>query len=194
MDKHLVVNHLPIGSRRTHGPNGEVVSRDTARPERVDRCIDADAAAERAPTIATLMTRNVECVTQSLTVESLIALLVDRNIGAVPVVDAQGWPTGIVSKSDVVRWCHEREVTGATMTVADIMMPIAFTLPEEAPLAFAAALMATEGVHHIPVVSEDNQVVGMISALDLVGWMAEQEGFAVGRVRTVLRATGGSRS
>ena len=57
------------------------------------------------------------------------------------------------------------------------MTPVAFTLEETAPLAYAAALMATEGVHRLPVVALDGKVVGILSSMDVLRWMAEASGF-----------------
>ena len=58
-------------------------------------------------------------------------------------------------------------------------MPIAFTLPESASIAHAAALMAYENVHRIPVVASDGSVVGIIAALDILRWLAVNAGFAL---------------
>ena len=122
--------------------------------------------------IADVMTRDVLCVRVEVAVEQLRALFRDRNISAAPVVDAEGLPIGFVSKSDLVTL----EPNGAD-TVGDIMMPLAFTLREDDPLSRAAAVMAVEGVHHLPVVSADGRVVGILSSLDFVRWVAAQSGF-----------------
>jgi CBS domain-containing protein len=150
-------------------------------------------AAERI-TLAELMSRDVACVTAEVSVEALTALFLERSIGAAPVVDAEGYPIGVVSKTDLMRARHEdggdEEVVRdeiidgmhvtevARATVADIMMPLAFTLREDEPLARAAAVMTIERVHHLPVVAADGRVVGMLSSLDFVRWMAAQSGIA----------------
>jgi CBS domain-containing protein len=71
--------------------------------------------------------------------------------------------------------------------VADVMMPMAFTLPESATLSQAAALMAFEGIHRVPVVSSDGRVVGVVSSLDLVRWLAVNDGYIAPRTRTLAR-------
>jgi CBS domain-containing protein len=45
----------------------------------------------------------------------------------------------------------------------------------------AATVMAIEGVHRIPVTSESGEVVGILSALDVLRWLAEQDGYAIER-------------
>lgn len=54
-----------------------------------------------------------------------------------------------------------------------------FTLPESASLSKAAALMAFEGVHRLPILSNDGKVVGILSALDVLRWLAKQQGYVV---------------
>jgi CBS domain-containing protein len=129
------------------------------------------SAADRVA-IAEVMTRDVACVRDDVSVESLQALLRDRGIGAVPVVDCEGFPVGLVSKSDLVR---ERWPDDAS--VAELMTPLAFTMREDDPLSGAAAVMTVERVHHLPIVAADGRVVGMLSSLDFARWIAAQAAF-----------------
>jgi CBS domain-containing protein len=122
--------------------------------------------------IADVMSCDVACVREDVSLESLTALLRDRGIGAVPVVDSGGFPIGIVSKSDLVRERDELD-----FTVADLMTHVAFTLREDEPLSRAAAIMAVEHVHHLPIVAADGRVVGMLSSLDFARWVAAQSAF-----------------
>jgi CBS domain-containing protein len=61
------------------------------------------------------------------------------------------------------------------------MTPVVFAVPENAPIEKAAALMAFEGVHRVPVVSSAGQIVGILSSLDIISWLAERTGWLVGR-------------
>lgn len=158
--------------------------------------------------ISEIMTADVICVSPDLAVEALTAMFLERNISGAPVVDDAGRPIGVVSKTDLVReqqdagddqelerlvirrqgyevelgpGFHTERITRAT--VGEIMMPIAFTLPETASVSRASALMALEGVHRLPVVSEDGKVVGILSAMDILRWLAETEGYLVPHAR-----------
>ena len=139
----------------------------------------SDAA--RTP-LATVMTGDVICVRPGLAIDTLAALFIDRGIAGAPVVDETGRAIGVVSKSDLVQAALEREEG----TVADIMMPIAFTLPETASLSHAAALMAFEGVHRLPVVASDGTIVGIVSAMDVVRWVAECDGSVMPPLRAAF--------
>jgi CBS domain-containing protein len=184
--------------------------RVACRSARVDEPGSAPASgpavrglADRTP-VSAVMTARVLAVRPDISLDALADLLLDRGIGGAPVVDDEGRPVGVVSKTDLVRgrlvsgdtgeavapgWhpsrghfrietergFHVEALPGAL--VADVMTPTAFTLSEDAPLAQAAALMAFEGVHRVPVVSHDGRVAGIVTTLDVLRWMAQQEGY-----------------
>jgi CBS domain-containing protein len=124
--------------------------------------------------ISTIMSTNIVCVRESLSLDALARLFLDRGISGVPVLNADGIPIGVVSKTDLV----VDETLGQTprVTVADIMMPLALTLGEEATISQASALMAVENIHRIPVVSQSGKIIGILSTLDILRWLAQQDG------------------
>jgi CBS-domain-containing membrane protein len=157
------------------------------RPEK------ARPARHRIP-VADVMSGDVVCVTREVSIEALAALFLERSISAAPVVDADGRAIGMVSKTDLVRehWergdahelCARDEVSDgmhvaavARATVGEIMTPLVFTLREDDPLSRAAAVMAAEDVHHLPIVDLEGHVVGILSSLDFVRWVAAQAAF-----------------
>lgn len=168
--------------------------------------ISPEKLADQIP-ISEVMTSDVVCVHPDLGIEVLIETMLDRGFSGAPVVDQEGRPVGIVSKTDLLRELHDRgdapeadlprlrtrsgrefalrsgfhmaELTRAT--VGDVMMPVAFTLSETAPISQAAALMSFEGVHRVPVVSLAGTVVGIVSSLDILRWLAEKSGYLRGR-------------
>ncbi len=138
----------------------------TRRPRKV-----LPTAADLTP-ISAVMTADVVCVTPELSLDALIELLYERNFSGAPVVDADGRPIGVVSKTDLLR-----EPPPANAIVGDVMMPLAFTVSENAPLSQAAALMVEEGVHRLPVVSAEGRVVGLLSSFDVMRWIARESGY-----------------
>jgi CBS domain-containing protein len=150
-----------------------------------------------------VMTRSVVCVTPTLPIEEVTELFLERGISGAPVVDNQGRTVGIISKTDLVRLqrdegdvgvvedrpLHQPLHSGVQATIGegfheapltrgfvmDVMMPVAFTLNETAPLSRAAALMSYEGVHRLPVVDSENRVVGILSASDVVRWIGASD-------------------
>lgn len=186
--------------------SGEPADHVSCRSERSAMPASGSATgtlADRTP-VSAVMTTRVLAVRPDVSLDALADIFLDRGIGGAPVVDEEGRPVGMVSKTDLVR---ERLVTGDTgeavaagwqpsrghfrvemesgfhaealpkALVAEVMTPTAFVLSENAPLAQAAALMAFEGVHRVPVVSDDGKVVGIITSLDVLRWMAQQDGY-----------------
>jgi CBS domain-containing protein len=132
-------------------------------------------AAEVTP-IGALMSREVICVAGSLRRAEAITLFLDRGITGAPVVDDAGRPLGMLCRSDLLRAAVERP---QPVTVADIMLPLAYTLAENDALSRGAALMAAEGVQHLPVIGDFGRVVGLVSTLDITRWLARQSGYDV---------------
>jgi CBS domain-containing protein len=119
--------------------------------------------------ISQIMTRATITARADSTVDSLIEMMTHNHIGCVPIIDAQGRPAGIVTRLDLI------ECRGADrVTATDVMMPNAMTLPEDATLARAAALMSVESIHHVLVVGKNRTLVGVITTFDITRWLASQ--------------------
>jgi CBS domain-containing protein len=136
--------------------------------------VHVPSIADRVP-VRWIMTCDVICARENLDLATLIALVVNHRIGCVPIVDANGRPIGMITKQDLV----EHVLLAPRDRVLDVkhlMTALAFTLDEHASVARAAAMLATEKIHHVPVVSENGQVVGVISSSDIVRWLAANDG------------------
>src|SRR5512140_2300319 len=132
--------------------------------------------------IRDVMTRNVICVFEDFSVETLEATLLERDLTGVPVVDDDGKLVGFVAMTDIVRALHDRTEAAANSnelawgfheeleprTVRELMSPIAFELQESCPVAQAVRLMAKQHIRRVPAVSEDGELVGIVTATDIV--------------------------
>ena len=76
--------------------------------------------------------------------------------------------------------CLNLEALGER-TAKDAMSPLVYWLPEDASISQAAALMAYERVHRIPIVNKTGKVVGVVSTLDILGWLASRKGYLIPR-------------
>lgn len=100
-------------------------------------------------------------------VSEAVALLAERRIGAVPVVDADGAIAGVFSERDVI-YCLEREGTSALdRRVAEVMTAPAVTVTPSESVIAALALMTRRRIRHLPVV-DGGRLVGIVSIGDLV--------------------------
>jgi len=114
----------------------------------------------------------VLCVRDDLALDALAALFLRQDVSSAAVVDAGRRPIGMISSRDLLA---ERR---AGATVADAMTPLTFFVRTHATIDQAAALMAYEGVHQVPIVSDDEQVIGVLTSLDVLRWAARREGAA----------------
>jgi CBS domain-containing protein len=147
----------------------------------------------QVPTIADLvpvrriMTRDVVCAREDLDAGALIDLMVRRRIGCVPVVDDRGRPIGMVTKTDVI----EQQLAAvlhrapAVTTAGELMMPLAITLDEHATVAHAAAMMSVEDFHHVAIVSDRGALIGVVSTMDVVRWLAANDGIIAGEIAPI---------
>lgn len=128
--------------------------------------------------VSEIMSRGVVQVKPDLGLDALEELMLSHSISGAPVVDDHGRPIGIVSKTDLLR--RSGGPQGPRGTVRDVMMRTAYCLAENEPIARAAGLMAFEGVHRVPIVGHDGAVVGVVSPLDVMRWLARQHGYPIG--------------
>jgi CBS domain-containing protein len=144
-----------------------------------------------------IMTKKVITVSPETLVSDLAKTLAGKNIGGVPVVDADGRLVGIVTQSDLVERVQELKLPPAInildfhvylqipshlfrkvekmlgATVADVMSPKPLTVSPETPVPQIAALMAEQKVHTLPVL-EQGKIVGIIGKMDLVRAVARE--------------------
>lgn len=142
----------------------------------------SEAAAAEHVSVTEIMTRDVQCARQDDDVDALIQLMVRNRLGCMPIVNKAGLPVGMVTKLDLIeqllpakRDQADRPTPAAMMprTARELMMPIAITLGEKSSVAQAAKLMALEGVHHLPIVDPTGKLVGILSTMDVVRWLAK---------------------
>jgi CBS domain-containing protein len=108
----------------------------------------------------------VTTVSPEATITELLALLADKNVGAVPVVEGERL-VGIVSERDIVRRlaAHGGELLDASVT--DIMTTNVTTCSPGDAVADLARVMTERRFRHLPVVV-DGKVAGIVSIGDLV--------------------------
>ncbi|HJL16018.1 MAG TPA: CBS domain-containing protein [Sandaracinaceae bacterium LLY-WYZ-13_1] len=126
--------------------------------------------------VTRIMRRAVAVADADLPATELTASLLEEGIGGAPVVDEDGRLLGIVSRTDLLRAFGEGGAVEA-LRASDLMSPAVYVMRLDSTVAEAAALMAYEGVHRVPVLDEEDQLVGLVSSLDVTRWVAQVAGF-----------------
>ena len=165
----------------------------TAPPE--DRKALPLASNAASTPVSEIMTREVISVHANLPLERLILLLIDEDISGAPVVDDQGHPIGIVSRSDLVTddydWADLRDdflsyprVAGGdppeelflpelfrSHCARDIMSPVV-KISASTSIARAALAITNSHSHRALVVDAQNKLAGIVTEFDLARWLA----------------------
>jgi CBS domain-containing protein len=144
---------------------------DANMAARASKNTDFAEAAARVP-LGEFVDRRVVCVRPTTTVEHLRGLMAETGAESFPVVDADWKPVGMISKSDLVR-----EQVSEDDEVGSLMTPMVVSLPEDARLAHAIALLAAERIHQIPVLTAEGAIVGLVTANDCLRWIASRMGY-----------------
>ena len=115
---------------------------------------------------------DVVSLPRDATLGQAVALLAERRIGAVPVIDA-GSVVGIVSERDVVYSLAAHGVAALDLALAEVMtQPVQQVAPGE-PVIGALSLMTRRRIRHLPVV-EGARLVGFVSIGDLVKYRIDR--------------------
>jgi CBS domain-containing protein len=185
----ISIREVPMEPTTNSPPTQHVYRAHGSHSVRVPVCEDDDAALLRLPTIADLlparriMSRDVICARDDLEVGALMDLMVRRHIGCVPIVDDRGRPIGMITKFDLVEQllaARGQHGVPAVTTAGQVMMPLALTLDEHATIAHAAAMMSIEDVHHVAIVAGSGALIGIVSTMDIVRWLAANDGVLAG--------------
>lgn len=144
-----------------------------------------------------VMTRDVVCVRSTTNLRELEKLFLENRISGAPVVDEGGRLVGVISQTDLVyyhltrgdRPFHgsdfyrsaelDRAFEGAGYQiedydiglVAEVMTPVVHTASPDTPVSDLARFMAEKRVHRM-IVTAGERVVGLVSAMDLLGVVA----------------------
>ncbi|MDN7742807.1 HPP family protein [Burkholderia multivorans] len=138
-------------------------------------------------TCADLMTKNAISIAPSTSIAAALTLLDRHRVKALPVVDANGRLTGIVTRADLTRplrrpaalWQRlsarlPESFGGQPPSVSTVMTRDVASVPQTLPLTALVPLFTHSGHHHIPVVDASRRLVGIITQTDLVTGLYQQ--------------------
>ena len=111
----------------------------------------------------------IHSVSTTDTVLEAIALMADRNIGALPVLRG-GQLVGMFTERDYTRKVMLMGRTSRDTQVGEIMTHDPITVGRDATVNECMEIMTEARVRHLPVI-EDGELVGILSIGDLVKWI-----------------------
>lgn len=140
---------------------------------------------------ADIMTQGVLCVPPNASIMRAVAMMLERNISGLPVVDVDGTLVGIVTEGDLLRraetgtqrhrprWMEfligpglaSDYVHACGRKVRDVMSTDVHTIGPDTPLDEIVKIMESRRIKRLPVV-RDGRVVGIVSRANLLRALA----------------------
>ncbi len=121
--------------------------------------------------VARVMSTDPVTVTPDTFVEPAAELMLDQEIGSLLVVDEDGALRGILTTTDFVAIVAASKPKAET-TVERYMSTDMVTAGAQDSVKEVANLMTEHGFHHVPVVDEEEGLIGMVSTTDIAKYVA----------------------
>lgn len=144
--------------------------------------------------ISELMTRNVETCRTVDTLAHAAQLMWEHDLGALPAIDEHGRVAGMITDRDICMAAYTRGEPLSAMAVSSAMSAHPTTCLQSDDVPIVEAAMAQRQLHRLPVVDDDDRLVGIISLNDLARAMAESTDISPYDVASTLAAVSAARS
>jgi CBS domain-containing protein len=122
--------------------------------------------------------RQVYSVTPDTSIGEILKVMADKNIGAVPVIEAEEL-VGIFSERDFVRQTALRGNLELNTPVKELMTKKVCYVHPKQTIQDCMALMTDKRIRHLPVLLADNQLVGIVSIGDVVKNVISHQEFMI---------------
>ncbi|WP_267643132.1 CBS domain-containing protein [Haloarchaeobius amylolyticus] len=123
--------------------------------------------------VGSLMSSPVHTIDASASIEEAGNLMLDNGIGSVIVVDDDGRLEGILTATDFVH-VVARGDSEPTATVGSAMSTDVITTTVNESIQTAADVMLEHGFHHLPVVDDESEVIGVVTTTDLTAYLSSE--------------------
>lgn len=116
--------------------------------------------------IADVMTRGVEVIAPDATLQMAAKMMDDLNVGALPVCDNRRL-VGMITDRDITVRATASDLRPSEVRVSDIMTEHPRWCLESQTLEEVAQQMSDIQVRRIPVLDQDNELIGIVSLGDI---------------------------
>ena len=141
-----------------------------------------------------LMTTDVVTVPASMPLKEAAALMAERTVSGLPVVDTANAVLGVLSEGDILyreTGRRTRSVLARTsedprasaVTAGEAMSAPAVTIGPRRLVSDAANLMIDNGIRRLPVVDDDGTLIGIVTRADLVRAFVRPDEEVAGEIR-----------
>lgn len=137
------------------------------------------------PKVREHMTDRPRCVTPETSVAEAAELMASEDVGSLPILEGER-VVGVVTDRDIVTRAVARQKNPQGMPVREVASNELITVRADEDLSEALKLMASYQVRRLPVVDEDNHLVGVLAQADVATGAKEK---AVGEMLAGISQT-----
>lgn len=123
--------------------------------------------------IRDIMSTNLTYADDKASLNDVLKLMYERNVGGLPILDDDLRITAIITEEDFVRFCRGLD-TG--LDVESFMSPNVVTAPAQTTIEKMTRMIIQKGFRRMPVV-QDGVLMGMVTASDIMKYLGGGEAF-----------------
>ncbi len=132
--------------------------------------------------ITKIMSADVIAATYEMKVSEIRKLMETHHIHHMPVMSGKKL-IGLVSAVDILRASFSSALVGAgesdevldhTIALEDVMTAEPVTIKSTDTIKHAAEILSTSNYNSLPVVNENDELVGIVTTKDLIGYLLDQ--------------------
>lgn len=141
-----------------------------------------------------IMTTRVETLRERDTIHFALTTMAENDISAIPVVSPDGRCLGIISQRDIIAEARDKDLEDSERTAAapyllefgavsldeltnerveDMMSNKVVKVHENDLVTDIADTMLQQRIHHLPVVTDDDRLVGIVSTMDILAGLMQ---------------------
>ncbi len=131
--------------------------------------------------IKEIMTRDLITLSNKASIGETIETMLSNQLGAIPLVDADGKLAGIVTERDIAL---SLAGMAGKETVQDYMSPKVFTTTPGTPIGDACKIMVRNGLRRIPIIGGEadiskaaKKLLGILTSTDVIRFLNSKELF-----------------
>lgn len=136
--------------------------------------------------VRNLCSHNVATIEPEASIAKAAVRMREAHVGDLVVTEQRNGvtvPIGMVTDRDLVVEVLAESVDPATVTIKDVMSRDVVTVHEDNGLEFALSEMRRKGLRRLPIVGQNQELVGIISVDDVIDHLARLTGYVADAFR-----------
>jgi len=118
--------------------------------------------------------KQIWTISKDQNVKQALILMSEKNIGAIIIVDNNGFPIGIFSERDYARKIILKGKSSKDTLLDEVMTKELITVTRDYKIEQCMEIMIEKKIRHLPVL-EDKKIVGIVSIGDLLKIVVKEQ-------------------